>query len=76
MHVKKQAIDTNDIRDILLGTKGIRSKTYFMILAGTRMRALEALSIRRYCDIEFDEDPVKVNLRAEFTKPRQTGLFI
>ena len=41
----KEAIDKNDIVNILNGCSDFRLKTYVMLLASTGMRATEALSI-------------------------------
>jgi integrase len=66
----KEALSKNDIRDIILACSDIRLKTYTMLLASTGMRAAEALSIRLK-DINFDSNPVRVNIRGEFTKTKQ-----
>lgn len=42
----KEAIDKNDIINILNGCSDIKLKTYVMLLASTGLRAIEALSIR------------------------------
>jgi integrase len=66
----KEALTKDDIRDIILACSEIRLKTYVMFLASTGMRAVEALSIRLK-DISFDSNPVRVTIRAEYTKTRQ-----
>jgi integrase len=66
----KEAIDKDDIRDILNSCSDIRLKTFVMLLAGTGCRAVEALSIRNK-DLDLTSSPAKVNLRAEYTKTRQ-----
>jgi integrase len=66
----KEAIDKDDIRDILNSCSDIRLKTFVMLLAGTGCRAVEALSIRNK-DLWITSSPAKVNLRAEYTKTRQ-----
>lgn len=66
----KEAIDKDDIRDILNSCSDIRLKTFVMLLAGTGCRAVEALSIRNK-DLDLTSNPTKVNLRAEYTKTRQ-----
>ena len=42
----KEALDKNDITNILNSCSDIKLKTYVMLLASTGMRAVEALSIR------------------------------
>jgi integrase len=66
----KEAIDKDDIRDILNSCSDIRLKTFIVLLAGTGCRAVEALSIRNK-DLDLTSSPAKVNLRAEYTKTRQ-----
>ncbi|HEV8406241.1 MAG TPA: tyrosine-type recombinase/integrase [Nitrososphaera sp.] len=67
---QKQAIDKEDVREILNGCSDIRTKSYLMFLAATGARATEALSIRLK-DLELESNPARVNFRAEFTKTRQ-----
>jgi integrase len=66
----KEALDKNDIRDIVNLCPDIRLKTYVLLLAGTGLRATEALSIRNK-DINWNTNPVRVSIRGEFTKTRQ-----
>jgi integrase len=66
----KEALDRNDIRQIILGCSDIRLKTYISFLASTGMRATEGLSIRLK-DIDFTTNPVKVFVRGEYTKTKQ-----
>src|SRR6187200_534621 len=47
----------------------IKLKTYAMLLAGTGMRATEALSIR-IKDLDLKSNPAKVFVRGEYTKTR------
>ena len=49
----KEALDKNDITNILNSCSDIKLKTYVMLLASTGMRAVEGLSIR-IKDIDFD----------------------
>lgn len=65
----KDALNKEDIINILNACSDIRLKTYIMLLAAGGFRAVEALSIR-ICDIDFDVTPVKVSIRGEFTKTR------
>lgn len=66
---EKEALDKEDIIEIINACSDIRLKTYVMLLAASGLRALEALSIR-ICDVNFDTDPVKVFIRGEYTKTR------
>jgi integrase len=65
----KEALSKEDIVDILNSTSDIRIKTYVLLLAATGMRAVEALSIR-IKDLDFNSNPTKLFVRAEFTKTR------
>src|SRR5215218_4252659 len=71
----KEAIDKDEIREILLKCSNIKLKTYLMLLASTGMRATEALALR-HKDFDFDEDNKNnhrqafVRIRGEFTKTR------
>lgn len=66
---EKEALDKEDIIEIINACSDIRLKTYVMLLAASGLRASEALSIR-VCDVDFDTDPVKVFIRGEYTKTR------
>ena len=65
----KEALDKNDIINILNSCSDIKLKTYVMLLASTGMRALEALSIR-IRDIDVDSSPAKLTVRGEYTKTK------
>ena len=74
----KEAIDKQEIREILLKCSDIKLKTYVMLLAATGMRATEALALR-YKDFDFgdgndnnnnDNRQAFVRIRGEFTKTR------
>lgn len=65
----KEALNKQDIINILNSCADIRLKTYVMLLAATVMRATEALSIR-IKDIDFKASPVKVFVRGEYTKTK------
>jgi integrase len=65
----KEALSKEDIIDILNACSDIRLKTYVLLLAGTGMRATEALSIR-IKDIDLKSNPAKVFVRGEYTKTR------
>lgn len=65
----KEALSKEDVVDILNTCSDIRLKTYVMLLAGTGMRAVEALSIR-IKDLDLNSSPPKLFVRGEFTKTR------
>jgi integrase len=66
---EKEGITKDQIREILAAGDDIRLKTYVMFLASTGWRASEALSVQLQ-DIDFDRNPVRVNLRGENAKTR------
>ena len=66
----KEALDKNDITNILNSCSDIKLKTYVMLLASTGMRAVEALSIR-IKDIYFESSPAKITIRGEHTKTKE-----
>lgn len=66
----KQAIDANDIRNILSSCTNDRLKSLLLVLASSGMRVGEALSLRN-TDVNFDESPTKIHIRAENTKTNQ-----
>lgn len=65
----KAAIDKSDIRQFMIFCKDLSVRTYMLTLASTGMRAAEALSLR-LSDLDFNQSPGKINIRAEFTKMR------
>ena len=65
----REALDKNDIINILNSCSEIKLKTYVMLLASTGMRAVEALSIR-IRDIDFESSPAKISIRGEHTKTK------
>ncbi len=72
----KEALDKNDIINILNSCSNIKLKTYVMLLGSTGMRAVEALSIR-IRDIDFDSSPAKLTVRGEHTKTKvDRSLFL
>jgi integrase len=66
---EKEALDKEDIIEIINACSDIRLKTYVTLLAASGLRASEAISIR-VCDVDFDTNPVKVFIRGEYTKTR------
>lgn len=66
---EKEGITKDQVREILSACDDIRLKTYVMFLASTGWRASEALSVQLQ-DIDFDQNPVRVNLRGENAKTR------
>jgi integrase len=65
----KEALSKENVIDILNECSDIRLKTYVMLLAGSGMRATEALSIR-IKDLDLTCSPAKVSVRAEYTKTK------
>ena len=65
----KEALSKEDIINILNGCSEIRLKTYVMLLAGTGLRAVEALSIR-IKDLNLESRPAKIFVRGEYTKTK------
>ena len=65
----KEAIDKDDIVNILNSCSDIKLKTYVMFLASTGLRAVEALSIR-VKDLDLESNPAKVTIRGEYTKTK------
>gem|GEM_PF-5237107 len=65
----KEPIDRQDIREILQACEDIRVKTYIMLLAGTGMRAREALALR-FQDFDITADPPRINIPGDITKTR------
>jgi integrase len=66
---EKQGLTKDQVREIIAACDDIRLKTYVMFLASTGWRASEALSVQLK-DIDFDSNPVRVNLRGENAKTR------
>jgi integrase len=65
----KEALSKEDIITILNACSEIRLKTYEMLLAGTGLRAVEALSIR-VKDLNLQSNPTEVFVRGEYTKTK------
>ena len=65
----EQALDVQDIRNLLLVCNNRRLKAYILVLASGGFRAIEALTIRLK-DIDFSSDPTKVHVRKEYSKTR------
>ena len=65
----REALDKNDITNILNSCSNIKLKTYVMLLASSGLRAVEALSIR-IKDLDFNSSPPKVTIRGEYTKTK------
>jgi integrase len=66
---EKEALSKDDVIQILNSCSDIRLKTYVMLLAGTGMRAVEALSTR-LSDYNFNSRPGRVFLRGKYTKTK------
>jgi integrase len=78
-HEYEEAIDANDIKEILNHCNNRRLKAYLLVLASGGMRAVEALAIRE-CDLDFSDinfrdlndksNPAGVRIRKEYAKTR------
>ena len=66
---ERKALSKNDIIEILNSCSDIRLKTYVMLLAGTGMRAVEALSTR-ITDYDFDSNPAKCICKRKIYKDK------
>jgi integrase len=65
----EEALDVQDIRNILLVCTNRRLKAYILVLATGGFRAVEALAIRLR-DIDFTSNPTKIHVRKEYSKTR------
>jgi integrase len=65
----EEALDVQDIRNILLVSNNRRLKAYILVLASGGFRAVEALAIRLK-DIDFSSSTTKVHVRKEYSKTR------
>jgi integrase len=65
----EQAIDIQDIRNLLLKCNNRRLKAYILVLASSGLRAVEACALR-LCDVDFTISPTKVHVRKEFSKTK------
>lgn len=69
-HIRKEeALDVNDVREILKSCNNIRIKAVLYVLASSGVRITEALAIRNK-DIFFDTIPTRIRIRAEYAKTR------
>lgn len=67
---KKEPLNAEKIRSILLSCTNTRLRTFLLIVASSGMRANEALSLRN-SDVDFSQLPTKVHIIAENTKTKQ-----
>ncbi|MGA7370090.1 MAG: site-specific integrase [Nitrososphaeraceae archaeon] len=65
----EEALDIQDIRDLLLVCNNRRLKAYILVLASGGFRAVEALAIR-FKDIDFSSSPTQIHVRKEYSKTR------
>ena len=65
----EEALDVQDIRNILLVCNNRRLKAYILVLASGGFRAVEALAVRLR-DIDFSSSPTKIHVRKEYSKTR------
>jgi integrase len=74
-HEEKQAIDRQDIREMLKACTNRRLKAYLYVLGSGGMRANEALALRIQ-DVNLSESPTKVHIRKENKTKRPRDIFI
>ena len=65
----EQALDVQDIRNLLLVCNNRRLKAYLLVLASGGVRAAEAITLRLK-DIDFSLSPTKIHVRKEYSKTR------
>ena len=65
----EEALDVQDIRNILLACNNRRLKVYLLVLASGGFRAVEGLAIR-IKDTDFSSNPTKIHVRKEFSKTK------
>jgi len=65
----EEALDTSDIRRMLLSCNNRRMKAYLLVLASGGMRTVEALALRNK-DLDFSTFPTTVHIRKEYSKTR------
>jgi integrase len=66
----KEPIDAEDIRAILLACTSVRLKALLLVLVSSGMRVGESLSLRN-SDVNFDQSPTTIHIRAENSKTKQ-----
>jgi integrase len=74
-HEEKQAIDQEDIREMLKACNNRRLKPYLYVLGSGGMRANEALALR-IKDVDFSGSPTKVHIGKENKTKRPRDIFI
>jgi integrase len=67
---KKEPLNAEKIRSILLSCTNTRLRTFLLIIASSGMRTNEALSLRN-SDVDFSQFPTRVHIMAENTKTKQ-----
>lgn len=65
----EEALDSADIRTIMLSCNNRRLKPFLLVLASGGLRAAEASAIR-ICDVDFDSTVTKIHVRREYAKTR------
>jgi integrase len=65
----EEALDVQDIRNLLLVCNNRRLKAYLLVLASGGFRAVEALAIRLK-EIDLTSSPTKIHVRKEYSKTR------
>lgn len=65
----EEALDVQDIRNILLACNNRRLKAYLLVLASGGFRTAEGLAIRLK-DTDFTSNPTRIHVRKEYSKTR------
>jgi integrase len=68
--IKKKALDSSDIRTLLLACSDQRLKAVITILASSGARIMEVLTLTNR-EIDFRESPTKITISAENSKTKQ-----
>jgi integrase len=75
IRAEKEALSRQDVQAILNACHTLRLKTYVLFPASSGCRAVEALSIR-LCDINWNNDPVTIFIRGEYTKTKKDHIVM
>ena len=68
--IKKKALDSQDIRTLLLACNDQRLKALICVLVSSGSRIMEILTLTN-SDIELSETPTKIRIKGENTKTKQ-----
>ena len=71
---EEQALDQDDIRNILLKCNNRRLKTYILVLASSGVRVMEACAIRLR-DLDFHHNPTRLHVRGEYHQDQSISRY-